>query len=63
MTIQVTAHIIKPDYMQQQQQCTECKNKLEQNTNPKSWLCVTLPDILELVKLEAAINKDKTQQN
>ena len=34
-------------------------DNLQLNTNPKSWLCVTLPDILELVKLEAAMNKNK----
>ena len=34
----------------------QVRDKLQLNTNPKSWLCVTLPDILELVKLEAAKN-------
>ena len=37
-------------------------DRLQQNTNPSSWLCVTLPDILELVKLEAAMNKNNAQR-
>jgi len=40
----------------------QVKDKMEQNTNPGSWLCVTLLDILELVKLEAAITKNSNSE-